>query len=128
VRSLGLRRVETVALEPVDMVRADDRPRDTGARRALVVDDTGRPQRWLLPTSDHPAAGAPDRIAVVRSDQTLHDALDAMLRAGDDVAAVTDESGQAIGLLPWTAVIRENHANIDPAATTAEPAHLAREH
>ncbi len=123
VRRLGLRRVGAMALEPVDVVRTGDR--SSSGVPALLVDEVGHPQRWLPPQGGgHPEVRTPDGVAVVRVDQTLHDALDAMLRAGADVAAVTDERGQVIGRLPWSLVIRENSPH---AAATAESAHLAGE-
>ncbi|HLR84457.1 MAG TPA: ABC transporter ATP-binding protein [Nocardioidaceae bacterium] len=43
--------------------------------------------------------------AVVRGDQSLHAALDAMLQAHDDVAVVVDENGGVLGELTWRTVL-----------------------
>ena len=43
--------------------------------------------------------------AVVRDDQSLHVALDAMLQAHDDVAVVVDENDQVLGELAWRTVL-----------------------
>ncbi len=51
-----------------------------------------------------PDAGTPGR-ATVRADQSLLDALDAMLHARTDVAAVRDD-GRVLGELDWATVVR----------------------
>ena len=51
-----------------------------------------------------PDSGTPGR-ATVRVDQTLHDALNAMLHARAEVAAVRD-NGQVVGELSWATVLR----------------------
>ncbi|MGH3354759.1 MAG: ABC transporter ATP-binding protein [Nocardioidaceae bacterium] len=45
--------------------------------------------------------------AVVRSEQSVYDALDAMLRAHDDVVVVVDGEGQVLGGLPWQTVLKD---------------------
>ncbi|MFI0355932.1 ABC transporter ATP-binding protein [Actinomadura sp. 9N407] len=56
--------------------------------------------------------------ATVRVDQTLYEALDAMLRAGDDGATVLDESGRPVGALSWSAIVQ----GIPDGAAGASPA------
>ena len=51
-----------------------------------------------------PDSGTPGR-ATVRVDQTLHDALNAMLHARAEIAAVRD-NGQVVGELSWATVLR----------------------
>ena len=116
VRGLGLRTVDTVTLEPVELVRAGST--DSGTGHALVVDDAGNPLRWLRPRAADPDPARPP--AVVRRDQTLYEALDAMLRSGEDVAVVTGEHGRPVGVLSWSAVMRESHGG--PAAPPVETA------
>jgi osmoprotectant transport system ATP-binding protein len=48
--------------------------------------------------------------ATVRIDQTLYDALDAMLRTGGDRVAVVDADGTAVGSLSWAALSRTEGA------------------
>ena len=52
--------------------------------------------------------------AVVHHDQSLHAALDAMLRVHDDVAVVVDEDGRVLGALAWHTVL--NHTGDHTAA------------
>lgn len=101
VRGLGLERVDTLVLQQLSIsVHGAEATVDvTEGGRRLIVDDQGKPQRWAEAS---PETG---NLAVVRGDQTLHDALDAMLRAQDDTAVVTDSHGRVIGLLPWRTVI-----------------------
>lgn len=56
----------------------------------------------LLPAAE----GAP--AATVRADQSLYEALDAMLRAGTETATVLDEDGRAAGAVSWSAIVRQN--------------------
>ncbi|MFA1547863.1 ABC transporter ATP-binding protein [Actinomadura chokoriensis] len=48
--------------------------------------------------------------ATVRSDQSLYDALDAMLRAGAESATVLDEDGRPAGTVSWSTIVRETPA------------------
>ncbi|GAA0217161.1 hypothetical protein GCM10009527_011560 [Actinomadura nitritigenes] len=43
----------------------------------------------------------------VRADQSLYEALDAMLRAGDEGAVVLDEDGRPAGAVSWSTIVRE---------------------
>jgi CBS domain containing-hemolysin-like protein len=49
--------------------------------------------------------------AVVRHDQSLHTALDAMLRVHDDVAVVVDADGRVLGALAWHTVLSHTGDN-----------------
>ncbi len=120
VRSLGLQPVSGLPLEEVRTVRAAESQQrhpglDEGANRCLVLDDDGRPLHWLRNQLDdratEPATG--DSVAVVRADQTLHDALDVMLRAHDDVAVVLDRDGTVLGQLRWRTVLRRTQPDPD---------------
>ncbi|MGI5202508.1 ABC transporter ATP-binding protein [Spirillospora sp. CA-108201] len=54
----------------------------------------------LLPAAE----GAPG--ATVRADQSLYEALDAMLRAGTETATVLDGDGRPAGAVSWSAIVR----------------------
>jgi osmoprotectant transport system ATP-binding protein len=51
-----------------------------------------------------------EAAASVRADQTLYDALDAMLRTGTDRVAVLDGDGTPVGSLSWAALARTEGA------------------
>ncbi|WP_141576841.1 ABC transporter ATP-binding protein [Actinomadura sp. WMMA1423] len=51
------------------------------------------------------AEGAPD--ATVRADQSLYEALDAMLRAGTETATVLDGDGRPAGAVSWPEIVRQ---------------------
>lgn len=110
VRGLGLEKVGEIALQPLEVVRPDDgMPLPSASSpRAVQIDGDGYPLRWV-PTFDADSVTATASIAVVRTGQSLYDALDVMLRAHDDVAVVLDEHGAVIGQLAWSAVIRRTH-------------------
>ncbi|SNT38132.1 osmoprotectant transport system ATP-binding protein [Actinomadura meyerae] len=48
--------------------------------------------------------------ATVRADQSLYEALDAMLRAGAETATVLDGDGRPAGTVSWSAIVRETPA------------------
>ncbi|MEU8305436.1 ABC transporter ATP-binding protein [Actinomadura sp. NPDC048955] len=54
----------------------------------------------LLPAGEGPPA------ATVRAEQSLYEALDAMLRAGAETATVLDEDGRPAGAVSWSAIVR----------------------
>lgn len=117
VRGLGLERIDTLALQQVSIAAHGTHATVDSAElgRALALDDQGRPQRW--------AEASPDtgNVAVVRGDQTLYDALDAILRARDDTAVVTDSQGRVIGQLPWRTVIRPTGPKAHGRSTVSSP-------
>jgi osmoprotectant transport system ATP-binding protein len=106
VRSLGLQSVGELPLEDVDVV--DQANGGDRTKRRLLVDGVGRPTRWLSGPSDN------DQVAVVDNDASLYEALDAMLRAHDDVAVVLGSDGTVRGQLRWASVLRRTRT----AATT----------
>ncbi|MFG2004609.1 ABC transporter ATP-binding protein [Spirillospora sp. NPDC048911] len=69
----------------------------------------------LEPLTGGEAPGA----ATVRIDQSLYEALDVMLRAGDDVAVVTGEDGTPAGRLSWATIVQESP---HPAGPGPDPA------
>ncbi|HWE92251.1 MAG TPA: ABC transporter ATP-binding protein [Pseudonocardiaceae bacterium] len=112
VRSLGLQSVGELPLEDVDVV--DQAGAGESAARRLLVDGDGRPARWLDGAGSGGTNGA---VAVVGSDASLYDALDAMLRAHDDVAVVLSTEGAIRGQLRWDAVLhRTRPTTSDPNA------------
>jgi osmoprotectant transport system ATP-binding protein len=107
VRSLGLTSLADVRLDAVPVVALEDsidKARVVLARtqsdRALIVDDAGRPRGWRR-SSDleqgMSSGGGP--VAVLRRSQTVHDALNELLRLGDTIAAVVDADGAYAGAL-----------------------------
>ena len=120
VRGLVLQQVGQLRLDPLDVEGGDTADR---SRRRLQVDDGGRPLRWI-PGS---AAGrvADGSVATVRSEHSLYDALDAMLRAHDDVAVVVDEDGRARGQLRWSSVVHRTQADADQGALPQDSMHTS---
>jgi osmoprotectant transport system ATP-binding protein len=112
MRRLRLYPVTSIELEPVRVLRAGagDSP-SAGPERGVLVDDDGAVLGWADTSGAAEAAG----VAVVRSDQCVYEALDAMLRAHDDVAVVLDDDAP-VGVLTWSAVVRDHLAR-DPAAS-----------
>jgi len=121
IRRLQLQRVTESGLEPVEVLPADGRPGErarTAPDRIVTVGDDGT-VTWWSPGGD----STPSRPAVVRIGQTLHDALDAMLRAGDDRTIVVDERGSPVGALSWSSVVARMATHAAPAQPhRAEPA------
>ncbi len=107
VRSLGLTSLADVNLDRVPVVALDDsvdKARAVLARmqsdRALIVDDAGRPRGWRRASDleqGMSSGGGP--VAVLRRSQTVHDALNELLRLGDTIAAVVDSDGAYAGAL-----------------------------
>jgi osmoprotectant transport system ATP-binding protein len=67
-------------------------------------------------------AAAGNDVAVVRTDQSLYDALDAMLRVQRDSIAVVDDRGRRVGALTWSAIMREPPPPPAQAPPTSAPA------
>ncbi len=121
VRGLGLERADSVHLEAVEVVRdASAAQTRTGSGRTLLVDAAGRPQRWLRPAASQ-SGDAAEHVAVVRSDQSLFDALDAMLNARDDTALVLGEHDQILGQLSWPAVVGRTARTHDDTVPGPDP-------
>jgi len=125
VRGLGLERADAVPLEPIEVIHPNEHPHTRpGFNRALLVDAAGTPQRWLHPSGSPAVGGGEARLAVVRSGQSLYDALDQMLHARDDIAVVIGEQGQILGQLSWSAVLRRTALPpTDHAPTPASDPH-----
>jgi osmoprotectant transport system ATP-binding protein len=114
IRRLGLEPVSSVALEPVEVVRVGaTASQGHGSGRPVLVDRDGR-----VRGAGDGATLAPEGLAVVRTDQSLYDALDAMLRAHDDHAIVVDGDDRPVGVLSWSAVV---HAAPSRRAQVASP-------
>ncbi|REE95643.1 osmoprotectant transport system ATP-binding protein [Thermomonospora umbrina] len=96
IRRLRLETVGALPLGPVEVVRD---PADPVPGRAVLVDGDGRALRWL--------ESSERATVVVRADQSVYEAVDAMLRARDEEAVVVDEDGRPVGTLSWSALIRE---------------------
>ncbi|HEX6445989.1 MAG TPA: ABC transporter ATP-binding protein [Streptosporangiales bacterium] len=76
------------------------------AIRRLRLETVGSVELEPLQGSEN----ADDDSPVVRRDQTLYDALDAMLTARADHAVVLDADGRRVGTLTLTAVVRDEAA------------------
>jgi len=61
-----------------------------------------------------------DDRCVVRADQSVHDALDVMLRTGSEIVTVTDGTGEPIGLLPFTTVLDHHPTDGDDPSRPRE--------
>jgi osmoprotectant transport system ATP-binding protein len=115
IRGLRLHRVDSLELDPVDVVRPGQPRPPSPVGRAVLLDDGGGVLR-RLGTGDGPAPG----VAVVRAEDTVYDALDAMVRAHDDLAVVVDEHGRPVGTLSWSTVVRRTPTR-PGAPRAAEP-------
>ncbi len=107
VRSLGLTNLADIELDTIPVVElADsvDKARAVLARskqdRALIVDEERRPRGWRRAADFEQglsSGGGP--VAVLRRSQTVHDALNELLRTGDTIAAIVDSDGRYEGAL-----------------------------
>ncbi|WP_327729482.1 ATP-binding cassette domain-containing protein [Streptomyces sp. NBC_00487] len=111
LRRLGLTRVRDV--EVTDCPTADvgdppqrivERLRASGTGEVLLLDERGRPCRWLRRGDLTRAAGSPARAGTpvhrtVTGDATLRDALEAVLTDSAGRVAVTGPHGQYTGVL-----------------------------
>jgi osmoprotectant transport system ATP-binding protein len=116
IRRLRLEPIGSTDIEPVEVVRigtrtASDLGTSAAPGRAVLVDDTGKALRWLRPGDRAAMPLVGDDIAVVRTDQSRHDALEAMLRTRQDSAVVVDEQGRPVGALSWSALVRDGSAH-----------------
>ncbi len=122
IRRLRLQRVHSIPLEPVQVIAAGSSlgPEQTSPRppSGLLIEDAGGVLRWL-DHADGSAAGNRGglEVAVVRAEDSLYDALDAMLSARQDRAAVVDGDRRVVGALCWSAVL-----DVIPAAAQPSPA------
>ena len=142
VKRLHLVRVEDLELEPYpaftqpegydEIIRALE---ESGRDYALLLDQHGRPQRWLHHDELRDRPGRPDLEGqavqgVVMATTTLHDAMDEMLSSGTGVVPAVDDRGSYIGAIRLdqvTAALEETHhktvaeqADAAPVRTLAE--------
>ncbi len=107
VRSLGLTDLADIGLDDVptvDLADSIDKARAVLARtkqdRALIVDADRRPRGWRRAADLEQGLGSGGGpLAVLRHSQTVHDALNELLRTGDTVAAIVDSDGRYDGAL-----------------------------
>jgi osmoprotectant transport system ATP-binding protein len=92
LKRLSLERVRDVNLWRAPLVRDGEQPPvgDYDLEYPLVVDDSGRPLRWLSGSRAEP---------LVELDDVLRDALSAMLEEETQYAPVVDKSGAVAGVL-----------------------------
>jgi osmoprotectant transport system ATP-binding protein len=88
-----------ILAEPADAFVAEFVGAGAAMRRLRLV-EVGSVE--LRPVEDGQAEGA-----TVRADQSLYEALDAMLRAGSESATVLDGDGRAAGAVSWSAIVRQ---------------------
>jgi osmoprotectant transport system ATP-binding protein len=130
IRRLRLEPVGSIALEPVEVIRIrtgiiPDGLVETASGRAVLVDDAEGVLRWLHPTDRCATRTDGTGIAIVRTDQSLYDALDAMLHARDDSAVVIDEHGHPVGALSWSSVAHQSPAHGGQRHPATESVHLS---
>jgi osmoprotectant transport system ATP-binding protein len=92
LKRLSLQRVREVDLWSAPLVREAEEapPGEFDIAYPLVVDDAGRPLRWLTGSAAEP---------VIQLDDVLRDALSEMLQEETQYAPVVDESGAVAGIL-----------------------------
>lgn len=84
--------------------------RDSGRDHVLMLDEARRPQRWIssedLERSENALseAGRP-AVAIVKSDASLYDTLDAMITSYKGSAVVVDERGAYQGVVDFDTVL-----------------------
>ncbi|MCC9195464.1 ABC transporter ATP-binding protein [Arthrobacter sp. zg-Y820] len=131
LKQLGLARVRDVPALPVVTGTPQEGPRELLARAlaagqdyAAVVDGDGRPVSWLsvaeleqLPSL--PVQPAPD-LPLVGPDDSLADALDAILVSVPGLALVTDAQGRLDGVIDAPLTLQTVRAR-RPAAAAVEP-------
>ena len=125
VRSLGLTNLADIELDTIPVVElADsvDKAKVVLARtkqdRALIVDEDRRPRGWRRATDlaqGMSSGGGP--LATLHRSQTVHDALNELLRTGDTIAAIVDAEGRYEGALRLETIMG--------LTTQAEAAHAA---
>jgi len=110
LKQLTLLRVRDVELEQRPTARLGDSVDElrlaVGDRRGswgIVLDDRGRPYRWVAP-HHLAAAGSLDNIGIpigetVSTQSTLQDALEALLAESNAATAVTGSKGEYVGMI-----------------------------
>jgi osmoprotectant transport system ATP-binding protein len=125
VRLLGLQQVAKLPLVPIDVAdksaASAEQPTDSASEQVgqrTVLIEADRPVGWL---------NDDDRgVAVVRRDQSLYDAVDAMLGAHDDIAVVLDDDGQVAGGLQMSEVLQYTHGETDTPRERVASTHERR--
>jgi osmoprotectant transport system ATP-binding protein len=92
LKRLSLQRVRDVNLWRAPLVRNGEEPQpdDYDVEYPLVVDDAGRPVRWLSGSKAEPR---------IELDDVLRDALSEMLQLETQYAPVVDDRGAVVGIL-----------------------------
>lgn len=127
IRGLRLERIASMAVEPIEVVRGNTVPGSgTGSGRCVVVDDDGEVSHWLYGGGGggQPMESRP--IAIVQTDQTAYEAVDAMLRAHSDRVLVVDALRNPVGALSWSSILQHFGAGVGPTPTGAESVPHAR--
>lgn len=112
LKRLALQRLEAIPLTPVPALRAGEAVADARARiaagtltliqgAALVVDESGRPVRWVdVKALTERVPDGPRMVApILEGHATLRDALAALVEAGTSYGVVVDGDGRALGLV-----------------------------
>ena len=116
VKGLRLVTVEEVELAEWPTASPGEQPeavvaraRDGDQEHVLVLDADGRPQRWVradrMPPDAALEAGGEPVVSTVSIDDTLHDALDALLASGAGAAPVVDGEGRYRGMIELRTLI-----------------------
>ncbi|MEV4422581.1 ABC transporter ATP-binding protein, partial [Patulibacter sp. NPDC049589] len=142
VKRLHLVRVEDLELEPYPafshpdgydaILREVDEKR---YRYALLLDDRGRPQRWLhrdelADRPQHPEREGQEVTGVVTATTTLHDAMDEMLSSGTGVVPAVDDRGAYLGTVRLdqvTAALEQIHHRTQAEQDDAAPVRTVAE-
>jgi osmoprotectant transport system ATP-binding protein len=132
LKRLALQRVRDVDLWRAALVRAGEdlaavraRVEDSDLDIALVVDDRGRPVRWLSERDLRgdgvpPGSGAGEPPLTVELDDVLRDALGRLLSAESQYAPVLDARGTTVGVLSMEAIGHALHLPADRAGSSSE--------
>ena len=111
LKGLNFERVASLDLAPFPTLSPDQDPEQgiatlaqTGREWILVVDESGRPARWLreedLRRSDKPLLERGQQVrARVEANATLHDTLEEMLQSSTGCSCVVDKQGRLTGVV-----------------------------
>ncbi|MER5430805.1 ATP-binding cassette domain-containing protein [Streptomyces sp. NPDC002588] len=113
VRDVGITGHPTATVgDPLQLIF--DRLRSGGTNEILLLDEQGRPSRWLRRGDLMRAKGSPDRAgtpvhATVNRDATLRDALEAVLTDDTGRVAVTGRRGEYTGVVDMETLLNSVH-------------------
>jgi osmoprotectant transport system ATP-binding protein len=133
LKRLALQRVRDVDLWRAALVHPGDDAAEVRRKvaesdlsdLALVVDDDGRPVRWLtdrdlrgdrVPVGEPPHSG----LVTVELDDVMRDALGYLLDAESRYAPVLDERGSAVGILSMEVISHALHLPPEEARSSAD--------